>query len=80
MSDLLENDRYITWTGVWVGGSLGLYYIGGVKGLSWTTPLWWGGLGAGYLIAFVMGPRESSKSREYYEAVGELSETNYGGL
>ena len=75
----MENDRYLYWTGIWVGGSIGMYYVAGVRGLSWKNPIWWGGLATGYFIAYLQGPREYKKSPEYIQFREEL-ETNYGAL
>jgi hypothetical protein len=56
-----------------------MYYVAGVRGLSWKNPIWWGGLAAGYFIAYLQGPREYKKSPEYIQFREEL-ETNYGAL
>ena len=73
----MENDRYYTWTGIYLGGTLGMYLAINYRGFK--KPLWWV-LGAlGYGVAYLQGPRDYSKSPQFLRAMEDL-ETNYGAL
>ena len=75
----MENDRYLTWTGVYLGSTLGLYLA--INYRPYRKPVWYV-LGAlGYVFAYYQGPRE--KSPDYLRDLAELenyTETNYGAL
>ena len=79
----MVNEGYLRWTGIWAGSSLGLYYIAGIKGLTWRSPLWWGGLAAGYLWEYVQSPSKKPSSFETMtmgEVAEKYSQRNFGGL